>query len=122
MLSFQQEYAERIARMKLPGWFNTSGSDAFAREISEEFSRTFPAGEALSPRVSEQRLLQAIEVLGNRAAKFNRQTPMGWYRKAEFMKTIKECLFDKGYSEEWVNRVVYAVVLRMARRDGRGTR
>ena len=102
--------------MKLLAFLDTSEGDAFAREISEEFSHNFsPAAD--EPK-SEQRLAHAIEVLGNRAAKFDRQHPLGWYRKAKFMDAIKKELLGKGHGAELIDQVVYAVVLRMARRAG----
>lgn len=104
--------------MKLLAFLNTSESDAFAREISDEFARHFPATAVAGSRAAEQRLAHAIEVIGNRAAKFNREHPLGWYRKARFMDTIKQQLQAKGHSVELVDRIVYAVVLRMAQREG----
>ena len=103
--------------MKLLAFLDTSEGDAFARELAEEFSHNLPP-TAASEAKSEQRLAHAIEVLGNRAAKFDRQNPLGWYRKARFMDAIKKELLGKGYGAERVDQVVYAVVLRMARRTG----
>ena len=103
--------------MKLLAFLDTSAGDAFAREIGEEFGHNFPADAASDPK-AEPKLAHAIEVLGNRAAKFQRQNPLGWYRKAKFMDAIKQELQKKGHGPELVDRVVYAVVLRMARRDG----
>ena len=71
------------------GWFDHSKLDAFGHEISEEFARHWPLDKAASDQGAEQKLAHAIDILGNRAAKFNRQSPMGWYRKARFMRTIK---------------------------------
>lgn len=103
--------------MKLP-FLDTTESDAFAREISTEFLHNFPAGAAEAQEGAERKLVHAIEVLGNRAAKFARQKPMGWYRKARFMNTIKDRLLESGHAAELVDRIVYAVVMRMARREG----
>jgi hypothetical protein len=104
--------------MNVFAWLDTAASNAFAREISEEFALNFRADAgAASAKGSEQRLQHAIEVLANRAAKFDRQSPLGWYRKARFMSTVKETLAEKGYAAELVDRVVYAVVMRMARRE-----
>lgn len=103
--------------MKLPGFLDTSASDAFAREISTEFLHNFPVGTATTGKPGEQKLAHAIDVMGNRAAKFDRQSPLGWYRKSRFVKTIKDGLVAKGHAVELVDRVVYAVVLRMARRE-----
>ena len=104
--------------MKLLAFLDTAESDAFAREIGAEFLHNYPVGTDAAAKGAEQKLSHAIEVLGNRATKFNRQQPMGWYRKARFMRTIKEMLLEKGHAVERVEQVVYAVVLRMARRDG----
>jgi hypothetical protein len=103
--------------MKLLAWLDTASSNAFAREIAEEFTRNFQVGAGpASGKGTEQRLQHAIEVLGNRAAKFDRQSPLGWYRKARFMSTISDCLREKGHDEQLVDRAVYDVVMRMARR------
>jgi len=101
--------------MKLLGFLDTTEGDAFAREISAEFAHNFPTGAKAEPK-SEHRLAHAIEVLGNRAARFEREQVLGWYRKAKFMDAIKEELLGKGYGAELVDQVVYAAVLRMARR------
>lgn len=97
------------------GWFDNSKFDVFAHEISGEFARHWPLDQEVSDKAAEQKLLHAIEILGNRAAKFNRQSPMGWYRKARFLRVIKEDLREKGGSEELAARIVYDVALRMAR-------
>lgn len=98
-------------------WLDAGSSNAFAREISEEFAHNFPADAGgRADKATEQRLTHAIEVLGNRAAKYDLQARMGWYRKARFMAVVKDTLAEQGYAQELVDRVVYAVVLRMARR------
>jgi hypothetical protein len=102
--------------MNLFAWLDTSSSDAFAREIAEEFTHNFQSGPGVkADKGSEQRLKHAIDVIGNRAAKFNRESPLGWYRKARFMNVVTDVLREKGYDEKLVDRVVYAVVMRVAR-------
>ncbi len=109
-------FVGRATEVKLFGWLDTTGSDAFAREIAQEFVRNFP----VTPTVKTQselakRLLSATEVLGNRAAKFNREKPLGWYRRARFMNTIKLRLQESGHSVELVDGIVYQTVLRLTR-------
>lgn len=100
-------------------WLDTASSNAFAQQIAEEFGRNFqPGPNAPGSRATEQRLQLAIDVLGNRAAKYQKLGGLGWYRKARFMSTIKECLVERQFPAELVDRVLYAVVLRMARREG----
>lgn len=101
--------------MALFGWFDASEVDAFGREIGAEFSRHYPLASLPAGRDAEQKLLRAIEILGNRAAKFNREKRMGWYRKARFMRAVKEEMISRGGAEALADRVVYAVVVRMAR-------
>lgn len=96
--------------------FDTASSNAFAREIGEEFTRNFRVNPDSPDQATEQRLIRAIEVLGNRAAKYDREHPLGWFRKARFMSAITECLEQAGHPRQLVDRVVYQVVLRMARR------
>jgi hypothetical protein len=103
--------------MKLLAFLDTSEGVAFARELGEEFAHNFPAAAVAEPR-AERRLAHAIEVLGNRAAKFERQHALGWYRKSKFMDAIKKELLGRGHEAAVVDQVVYAVVLRMARRGG----
>jgi hypothetical protein len=102
------------------GWFDNSKLDGFAHEISGEFARHWPLDKMVSDKAAEQKLLHAIEILGNRAAKFNRHSPMGWYRKARFLRVVKEDLLARGGTEELVDRIVYDVVLRMARPGSAG--
>jgi len=102
--------------MKWLPWLDTSASDAFAREIAEEFARTLPPGPVHgTARDADHRAAHAIEVIGNRAAKYQATHPLGWYRKSKFMNTIEKCLVEKGHAPELVDRVVYAVVLRLSR-------
>jgi hypothetical protein len=99
------------------GWFDHSKIDAFAHEIADEFAHHWPLDQSADDTAAEKKLLHAIEILGNRAAKLNRETPLGWYRKARFLRTIKEDLLARGGAEPLVDRIVYAVVVRMSRRD-----
>lgn len=101
--------------MKFLAFLDTRESAAFAREISEEFSHNYPPDAGGEPK-SAQRLAHAIEVLANRAAKFDRDKPLGWYRKAKFGESIKGHLLARRYDAELVDQVVYAAVVRMARR------
>ena len=102
--------------MKWPGWLDTTESDAFAREIAEEFARTLPPGpQRGTTREADHRASHAIEVIGNRAAKYDHAHPLGWYKKSKFMSTIEKCLIEKGHPPELVDRVVYAVVMRIGR-------
>ena len=98
------------------GWFDHSKIDAFAHEIAAEFAHHWPLDRPVGDPAAEKKLLHAIEILGNRAAKLDRETPLGWYRKARFLRTIKEDLLGRGGAEPLVDRVVYDVVLRMSRR------
>lgn len=103
--------------MKLLGWFDTAESDAFARDIAEEFVRAAPPPpHGLTAREYEQRLTHAIEVIGNRAAKYDAAERLGWYRKSRFMKAIENVLLARGHAADLANRVVYAIVVRTARR------
>jgi hypothetical protein len=100
--------------MKWPAWLDTAPSNAFAREIAMEFTRNFRP--VPGDKGSEQRLASATAILGNRAAKYHRQEALNWYRKAGFMGTIKEVLEEQGYARELVDRILYDVVMRMARK------
>ena len=103
--------------MKVLAWLDTASSNAFAREIAEEFTRNFQDRPGVAAeKGTEQRLKHAIEVLGNRAAKFDRQSPLGWFRKARFLGAITDTLTEKGHERALVDRVVYDVALRLARR------
>lgn len=102
------------------GWFGgakTAEAEAFAREITEEFVHHYPIDRAGAGGADERKLSHAIEILGNRASKFNLQHPMGWYRRACFMGVIKEELQARGAPEALVDAVVYAVTLRIAQRQ-----
>lgn len=104
--------------MKLLSFLDTAASDAFAREIGAEFLHNYPPAAAASQaRDVEAKLRHAIEVMGNRAAKYDQQAPLGWYRKSRFVKAIRDELTGKGHDEALADRVVYAVVLRMGRRQ-----
>lgn len=99
------------------GWFGgrkTAEAEAFAREITEEFVHHYPFDKAGS--ADERRLSHAVEILGNRASKFNLRHRMGWFRRARFMSVIKERLEAGGAPAALVDRVIYAVTLRMAQR------
>jgi hypothetical protein len=103
--------------MKWPAFLDTTESDAFARELAEEFARHAPAtaGPRDSLKQAEQRVTRALEIVGNRAQKFAAIRPLGWYRKSRFMDTLKAGLVAKGLDVELADRIVYAVVLRTAR-------
>lgn len=100
--------------MALFSFLDTKPGEDFAREIGQEFAHNCPAaGKADAKR--EQRLAHAVEVLANRAAKFDRQSPLGWYRKSKFMDAVKRELLAHGHDAGTVDRAVFAAVLRMAR-------
>lgn len=101
--------------MKLPRWFDASDAEAFGRELGEEFLHHFPLDRKLDEKDARRRLANAIEILGNRAAKFQREARLGWYRRARFMKAIREHLVERGLPEEPLESLVYELALRLAR-------
>jgi hypothetical protein len=101
--------------VRLFGWFDTSASDAFAREIAAEFVRALPPDWRGPPREAERRYSQALEVMANRAQKYQAAHGLGWYRKSKFLNTIKESMIGLGHPAALVDRVVYAVALRTGR-------
>ena len=102
--------------MKWLPWIDTTASDAFAREIADEFGHNCkPEILAADSPDARKRLAHATEVLGNRAAKFQREHRLGWIRKSRFMDTLQERLAELGYDDERVRTVLYAALMKAAR-------
>jgi hypothetical protein len=101
--------------MRLFGWFDTTQSDAFAREIGDEFLRNFPvAAGARSEQERARKLQAAVDQLGNRATRYHREKPLGWYRRARFIQTVRTHIEQQGHSVELANDVAYKLVLRLS--------
>lgn len=87
--------------------------DAFAAEIALEFSRNCPpAAAAESGKEAAKRLARSIDVLRNRAAKFQRERSLGWIRKARLLRAVQAKLREAGYDEGTINDALYAMAVK----------
>jgi len=84
-------------------FFSTRKVTQFAKSLALDVAKRYPPAIANNPAqmVSQKRLSGILEEAFTRAAEFNRENKLGWYKKAklgnEFRWELKEMGFDKKF-------------------------
>jgi len=86
-------------------FFSTRKVTDFAKQLAQDVAKRYPPAIANNPAqmVSQKRLSSILEEAFVRAAEFNRENKLGWYKKAklgnEFRWELKELGYDKHFIE-----------------------
>jgi hypothetical protein len=93
--------------------------DAFAEQLAEAIAKRYPpAMDAAEKRkVSANRLTKILEDAFDKAASFQRDNQLGWYKKASFGNAFRWKLKDLGYSERFIEVATEGVIVHISRRQ-----
>ncbi|MGP1678107.1 MAG: hypothetical protein ACTS6J_13230 [Burkholderiales bacterium] len=76
-----------------------------AKSLAQDVAKRYPPAIANNPAqmVSQKRLSDILEEAFGRAAEFNRENKLGWYRKAKLGNAFRWELKELGYDEEFID-------------------
>jgi hypothetical protein len=96
-------------------FFKHKDIEDFAKSLTERFSKRFPTELAAdtSPAAAQKREA-AMTSMHSLVADFHKRTPLGLYKRAELANTMKWELKARGYQKDFVNAVVYDMLIELA--------
>lgn len=86
-------------------FFSTRKVTDFAKALAQDVAKRYPAAIANNPAqmVSQKRLSGILEEAFTRAAEFNREYKLGWYKKSKLANEFKWELKELGYDEKFIH-------------------
>ena len=98
-------------------FFSMRKVNEFARSLAQDIARRYPPAIANNPAqvVSQQRLNGILEEVFIRAAEFQRENRLGWFRKAKLGNEFRWELKEMGYDEQFIDVATKGLIVYMAR-------
>ena len=89
----------------------------FAKSLAQDVAKRYPPAIANNPAqmVSQKRLTVILEEAFGRAAEFNRENRLGWYKKAKLGNEFRWELKELGYDEKFVDVATEGLVVYLTR-------
>ncbi len=99
-------------------FFSTRKVTEFAKSLAQDVAKRYPPAIANNPAqmVSHKRLSGILEEAFTRAAEFNRENQLGWYKKAKLGNEFKWELKEMGYDEKFVDVATEGLIVYVTRR------
>lgn len=97
--------------------FSQSKIDEFAKSLAQDIAKRYPPAIANNPQqmVSQKRLTDILEETFTKAAAFQRENKLGWYRKAKLGNEFRWELKEMGYDEKFVEIATEGLVVYVTR-------
>ena len=85
-------------------FFSTRKVTEFAKSLAQDVAKRYPPAIANNPAqmVSQKRLSGILEEAFTRAAEFNRENKLGWYKKAKLGNEFRWGLKELGYDQKFI--------------------
>ena len=99
-------------------FFSTRKVTDFAKSLAQDVAKRYPPAIANNPAqmVSQKRLSGILEETFTRAAEFNRENKLGWYKKAKLGNEFKWELKEMGYDEKFIDVATEGLIVYVTRR------
>jgi len=97
--------------------FSTSKVTEFAKGLAQDIGKRYPPAIAnnTAQMVSQKRLTGILEETFLRAAEFNRENKLGWYKKAKLGNEFKWELKEMGYEEKFIDVATEGLIVYLTR-------
>jgi hypothetical protein len=97
--------------------FSPGKIDEFAKSLAQDIAKRYPPAIANNPQqmVSQKRLTDILEETFTKAAAFQRENKLGWYRKAKLGNEFRWELKELGYDEKFVEVATEGLVVYVTR-------
>ena len=85
-------------------FFSSRKVTEFAKSLAQDVAKRYPPAIANNPAqmVSQKRLSGILEEAFTRAAEFNRENKLGWYKKAKLGNEFRWGLKELGYDQKFI--------------------
>jgi hypothetical protein len=98
-------------------FFSTHKVTAFAKSLAQDVAKRYPPAIANNPTqmVSQKRLSGILEEAFTRAAEFNRENKLGWYKKAKLGNEFRWELKELGYDQKFIEVATEGLIVYVTR-------
>jgi hypothetical protein len=104
--------------MGLFGTISSKQIDEFAGSLVEELLRNAPAApDERQKKMSEKKMLSALDSVLRRAKEFTTQNKLGVYKKARLANTFKWEMQEKGFHSDFVEFATQGLVMLITRKE-----
>jgi len=102
--------------MIFKSFFSSKVTD-FAKTLAQDIAKRYPPAIANNPAqmVSQKRLSSILEEAFVRAAEFNLENKLGWYKKAKLGNEFKWELKEIGYDEKFIDVATEGLIVYLTR-------
>ncbi len=97
--------------------FSPSKIDAFAKGLALDIAKRYPPAIANNPQqmVSQKRLTDILEETFAKAATFQQENNLGWYKKAKLGNEFRWELKEMGYDEKFIEMATEGLIVYVTR-------
>jgi hypothetical protein len=97
--------------------FSPSKIDAFAKSLALDIAKRYPPAIANNPQqmVSQKRLTDILEETFAKAATFQQENSLGWYKKAKLANEFRWELKEMGYDEKFIEMASEGLIVYVTR-------
>ena len=97
--------------------FSTSKVNEFAKSLATDIAKRYPPAIANNPEqiVSHKRLTTILEEAFNRAAEFQQEQKLGWFRRAKLVNEFQWELKEFGYEKKFVEMAAEGLLVYVTR-------
>ena len=90
-----------------------------AAQLAQDFSRRLPP-DAITPknRKDATKIASAVDELYRRAAKFQRDSRLGFFKRSWFCNALEWRLREAGYSQDFIKLLIRDMLVYMVRSSG----
>jgi hypothetical protein len=97
--------------------FSPSKIDEFAKSLAQDIAKRYPPAIANNPQqmVSQKRLTDILEETFAKAATFQQENSLGWYKKAKLGNEFRWELKEMGYDEKFIEMATEGLIVYVTR-------
>lgn len=97
--------------------FSPSKIDEFAKSLAQDIAKRYPPAIANNPQqmVSQKRLTDILEETFAKAATFQKENSLGWYKKAKLGNEFRWELKEMGYDEKFIEMATEGLIVYVTR-------
>ena len=100
--------------------FSRSRIDEFAKTLAQDIAKRYPPAIANNPEqmISQNRLSSILEETFGKAADFQRQERLGWFKRAKLVNEFQWELKEIGYDKKFVDLATEGLLVYVTRGTG----
>ena len=98
-------------------FFSARKVTEFAKSLAQDVAKRYPPAIANNPAqmVSQKRLSGILEEAFTRAAEFNRENKLGWFKKAKLGNEFRWELKELGYDQKFIEVATEGLIVYVTR-------